>query len=73
MVGHWFPRRINSAMAVYSLALSIGFMIAFPLVGSLVQSWGWRRAWLDRHRIDCGSRPRVAHRATELESMGYAG
>ena len=25
--------------------MSIGFMIAFPVVGSLVQSWGWRSAW----------------------------
>jgi MFS family permease len=32
-------------MAVYSVMLSIGFMIAFPLVGSLVQSRGWRVAW----------------------------
>src|SRR5262245_15768236 len=36
MVGHWFARRIDLAMAVYSIALSIGFMIAFPIVGSLV-------------------------------------
>jgi len=42
MVGHWFVRRINTAMAVYSLALSVGFMVAFPVVGSLVQAWGWR-------------------------------
>jgi cyanate permease len=33
------------AMAVYSVALSIGFMIAFPVVGTLVQSRGWRVAW----------------------------
>ena len=33
-------------MAMYSLALSIGFMIAFPVVGSLVQSRGWRSTWL---------------------------
>ena len=46
MVGHWFVRRINTAMAMYSLALSIGFMIAFPVVGSLVQSHGWRSTWL---------------------------
>ena len=32
-------------MAVYSVVMSVGFMIAFPLVGSLVQGWGWRRAW----------------------------
>jgi len=46
MVGHWFKRRINSAMATYSIVLSVGFMLAFPLVGAAVQSWGWRRAWL---------------------------
>ena len=46
MVGQWFTRGIDIAMAVYSIVLSIGFMIAFPVVGSLVQSWGWRSAWL---------------------------
>jgi MFS family permease len=46
MIGHWFVRRINTAMAAYSLALSVGFMVAFPVVGSLVQSWGWRPTWL---------------------------
>ena len=45
MVGQWFVRRISAAMAVYSVVMSVGFMIAFPLVGSLVQGWGWRRAW----------------------------
>jgi MFS family permease len=45
MVGQWFVRRIDMAMAAYSVALSVGFMIAFPLVGSLVQSRGWRVAW----------------------------
>jgi sugar phosphate permease len=46
MVGLWFVRRVNTAMAIYSVALSIGFMIAFPVVGSLVQTWGWRSTWL---------------------------
>ena len=46
MVGHWFTRGIDTAMAVYSIVMSIGFMIAFPVVGSLVQSAGWRPAWL---------------------------
>jgi MFS family permease len=45
MVGHWFVRRLDMAMAIYSVALSVGFMIAFPVVGSLVQSRGWRFAW----------------------------
>ncbi len=46
MVGHWFVRKIDLAMAVYSVVLSIGFMMAFPIVGALVQFWGWRAAWL---------------------------
>lgn len=46
IVGHWFARRIDTAMAVYSVVLSVGFMAAFPLVGWMVQAWGWRTAWL---------------------------
>jgi MFS family permease len=45
-VGQWFVRRIDFAMAIYSIVMSIGFMAAFPIVGSLVQAWGWRAAWL---------------------------
>jgi MFS family permease len=55
MVGQWFGpapagggekrHSIDTAMAVYSIVMSIGFMIAFPVVGSLVQSWGWRSSW----------------------------
>jgi MFS family permease len=46
MVGQWFVRRIDTAMATYSIVLSIGFMMAFPIVGSSVQSRGWREAWM---------------------------
>jgi MFS family permease len=45
MVGKWFRRRLTVAMAVYALVMSIGFMAAFPLVGAIVQSGGWRLAW----------------------------
>jgi MFS family permease len=45
MVGKWFRRRLTFAMAVYALVMSIGFMAAFPLVGAVVQSAGWRVAW----------------------------
>src|SRR5438093_6767879 len=51
MVGHWFVRKIAAAMAACSVRLGIGFMIAFPLVGALVQQWGWRAAWL---AVGCG-------------------
>jgi MFS family permease len=45
LVGHWFRRRLSSAMAVYSLLLSLGFMIAFPVVEQVVRKGGWRAAW----------------------------
>ncbi len=45
MVGQWFVRRLNLAMAIYTVALSIGFMLAFPLIGAIVLSRGWRTAW----------------------------
>jgi len=45
MVGQWFVRRLNLAMAVYTIALSIGFMIAFPLIGAIVLALDWRWAW----------------------------
>jgi MFS family permease len=45
IVGQWFVRRLSLAMAIYSVLLSIGFMVAFPTVGSLVLKEGWRVAW----------------------------
>ena len=45
IVGQWFVRRLNLAMAVYSILLSVGFMLAFPLVGAVVVNSGWRAAW----------------------------
>jgi MFS family permease len=45
IVGQWFVRRLSQAMAIYSLILSVGFMIAFPVVGAVVVSGGWRAAW----------------------------
>jgi MFS family permease len=45
MVGKWFRRRLTKAMAIYALAMSVGFMVAFPLVGAVVLARGWRFAW----------------------------
>lgn len=45
VVGKWFVRRINHAMAVYTVLLSVGFMLAFPLVGTMVLKSGWRPTW----------------------------
>jgi MFS family permease len=45
IVGQWFVRRLSLAMAIYTVLLSIGFMLAFPIVGSIVMKSGWRFAW----------------------------
>jgi MFS family permease len=45
MVGKWFRQKLTWAMGIYALAMSVGFMIAFPLVGAFVLSNGWRSAW----------------------------
>ncbi len=45
MVGKWFQQRLTWAMGVYALAMSIGFMVAFPVVGAVVLAQGWRAAW----------------------------
>jgi MFS family permease len=45
IVGQWFARRLSQAMAVYTIALSVGFMLAFPIIGSMVIERGWRTAW----------------------------
>ena len=58
IVGFWFVRRIDTAMAVYSVAISIGFMAAFPLVGYSVQAWGWRDDLARRRRRHRGRRSR---------------
>lgn len=41
----WFGRRLSGAVAAYAVLLSVGFMIAFPVVGSWVTDAGWRTAW----------------------------
>lgn len=45
IVGQWFVKKLNLAMGVYSVLMSIGFMIAFPVTGAVVLSSGWRSAW----------------------------
>jgi len=45
LVGKWFGHGLNYAMGVYSLLVGIGFVAAFPSVGSAVLNLGWRSAW----------------------------
>ena len=45
LIGKSIRVQLDRAMAIYSVVMSIGFMIAFPAVGALVQARGWRVAW----------------------------
>lgn len=45
IVGQWFVKKLNLAMGLYTVLMSIGFMIAFPVTGAAVLSNGWRSAW----------------------------
>jgi MFS family permease len=45
VVPQWFTRRLPLAMALYTVVLSLGFMMAFPWVGYVVEKQGWRVAW----------------------------
>jgi MFS family permease len=45
-VGKWFVRRLSSAMAAYTVVMSVGFMLAFPTVGWLTSGSGWRVSWM---------------------------
>jgi len=44
-VGRWFPRGSGFAMGVFSVLLSVGFAIAFGVIGYVVREHGWRPAW----------------------------
>lgn len=45
VVPQWFTRRLPLAMALYTVVLSMGFMMAFPIVGEVIVKQGWRVAW----------------------------
>jgi MFS family permease len=45
-VARWFPGRAGFAMGVYSVLLSVGFAVAFGVIGWSVRESGWRAAWL---------------------------
>ena len=62
LVGKWFSRRLGTAMGVYAVAMSIGFMAAFPAVGAAVSASRLAHR-LGGDRLGPASRVRAAHRA----------
>lgn len=45
VVGKWFERRVDHAMGIYAILLTIGFMAAIPGMEAAVKQFGWRPAW----------------------------
>jgi MFS family permease len=45
LVGKWFGRRLPLAMGLFSILISVGFVVAFMGTGAQVLARGWRVAW----------------------------
>lgn len=45
IVGKWFVRRLPTAMGIYSVLSSIGFIVAVMLMGYGLRHMGWREIW----------------------------
>ena len=45
LVGKWFRKRAGLAMGVFTVLLSVGFVVPIVAVGEAVKSSGWRAAW----------------------------
>jgi ACS family hexuronate transporter-like MFS transporter len=46
-VAEWFPKRERAlATAIFNSATSVGTVIAYPVVGWLFLSWGWKAAFI---------------------------
>jgi MFS family permease len=45
VVGKWFVRRIDPAMAVFAAIVSVAFIAAFGGIELAVRHFGWRAAW----------------------------
>ena len=45
VVGKWFARRIDVAMAVFAAVVSVAFIAAFGGIELAVRGYGWRAAW----------------------------
>jgi MFS family permease len=45
LVGKWFGSRAGLAMGLFTVLLSVGFVLPIFVVGEAVKSSGWRAAW----------------------------
>ena len=46
-IGKWFSRRMGTAMGVFAVLLTFGFIGSVLAMGAAVEKWGWREAWQD--------------------------
>jgi len=45
MTARWFRERLTLATAIYSVVMSMGFMVAFSILAPMVSAAGWRETW----------------------------
>ena len=44
-IGKWFSRRLGTAMGVFAVLLTFGFIGSVLGMGAAIEEWGWRGAW----------------------------
>jgi MFS family permease len=44
-IGKWFSRRLGTAMGVFAVLLTFGFIGSVLGMGAAIEQWGWRGAW----------------------------
>ncbi len=45
MIGKWFGTHVRSAMAIYSVLMSIGMAVGVGVIGGRIEADGWRAGW----------------------------
>ena len=45
IIGKWFSARLGTAMGVFAVLLTFGFIGSILGMGAAVEAWGWRPAW----------------------------
>jgi len=73
IVGKSFKRKLSTAMGVFAVATTLLFVVAIPLVSSLLNHLGWRQAWMILAAVVLGISLLVAFLIRDLQTQKSRG